>query len=87
MRFEEAVEDDDLQLKLNGVFLPQELGKTEFKPTLFSKEHWFHLPFKARLLKTGVNRLEFMLRARNPREAAPLVLADMSVRIDYGTGR
>ena len=87
MRFEEAVEDDDLQLKLNGVFLPQELGKTEFKPTLFSKEHWFHLPFKARLLKTGVNRLEFMLRARNPRVAAPLVLADMSVRIDYGTGR
>ena len=87
MRFKEAMEDDDLQLKLNGVFLPQEQGKTEYKPTLFSKEHWFHLPFKARLLKTGINRLEFILRARNPRVAAPLVLADMSVGIDYGTGK
>lgn len=84
-RFEDAMEDDDLQIKLNGVVLSQEQGETEYKPTLFSKEDWFHLPFKAQLLKTGLNRLEFILLARNHRVAAPLTLADMSVWIDYET--
>jgi len=83
MRFEEVMEDDDLQFKLNGVVLSQEEGVMRFKPTLFAKESWFHLPVKTHLLKTGVNQLEFALRKRNPRVAAPLVLAEMSIRIDY----
>ena len=86
MHFEESLEDDDLQMKLNGAILPQELGETKYKPTPYSKEHWFHLPFKARLLKTGVNHLEIMLRSRNPRVVAPLALAEMSVQINYETG-
>ena len=85
MRFEEVMEGDDLDLKLNGVILSKERGEVEIKPTLFSKEHWFHLPFMAQRLKMGENRLEFILNKRNPRVAAPLVLAEMSIRIDYGT--
>ena len=84
-RFEDALEDDDLQIKLNDVVLSLEQGETESRPTLFSKEDWFHLPFKAPLLKTGPNQLEFILRARNHQVAAPLTLADMSIWIDYET--
>jgi hypothetical protein len=84
-RFEDTLEDDDLQIKLNGVVLSLDQGETEHRPTLFSKEDWFHLPFKAPLLKTGPNQLEFILRARNRQVAAPLTLADMSIWIDYET--
>ena len=85
MRFEEVLGDDDLQLKLNGVVLPKSAGEMKFEPTLFGKEFWFHLPFKAKLLKVGINQLEFVLSKRNPRLAAPLILAEISLFIDYKT--
>lgn len=85
MRFEEVLDDDHLQLKLNDELLPQEEGEVQFKPTLFSKEHWFYLPFKADLLNLGVNHLDLLLRHRNPHVAAPLVLAELTIQIEYET--
>ena len=85
MRFEEVMQDDDVQLKLNGVILSQDKAETKFEATLFSKEFWFYLPIKAQLLKDGANQLEFELNNRNPRVAAPLVLAEMSMQIEYET--
>lgn len=85
VRLEEVLEDDDLQFKLNGTILSQERGKVRYEPTLFGKKHWFHLPVKAQFLRLGLNRLELVLRKRHPRVAAPLVLAEMSVSIDYQT--
>jgi hypothetical protein len=85
MRFEEVREDDDLQLKLNGVLLAQEAGEMKFKPTLFWKEFWFHLPIDPRILKVGLNQLELVLNKRNPRLEAPLILSEMNVVIEYKT--
>ena len=86
LRLEQQMDDDDLQFRLNGVALPREKEEVRRKPTLFGSRDWLHLPFRADILKTGFNRLELVLKKRNPRLAAPLVLAQMSVEIDYGKG-
>ena len=85
MRFEEVMDDDDLQLELNGELISQTEAELQFKPTLFSKEYWVHLPVEVHLLNTGINQLDLLLHHRNVRVAAPLVLAELSVRIEYGT--
>ncbi len=84
MRFEEVMDDDDLQLELNGELVSQAEAEMQFKPTLFSKEHWFHLPFDGQLLNVGVNHLDFLLHHRNAQVAAPLVLAELNIQIEYG---
>ena len=83
MRLEQVMDDDDLQFQLNGVKLSREKEEIRFEPTLFGRRFWLHLPFKAALLKTGSNQLEIVLSQRNPRLAAPVVLAQMSVHIGY----
>ena len=85
MRLEEVLEDDDLQFRLNGSILPEERTEVKFEPTLFGKKHWLHLPFDAGRLNVGFNQLELVLRKRNPRVAAPLILAELKLLIDYGT--
>ncbi len=86
MRLEQVMDDDDLQFRLNGVGLSREKEEIKFEPTLFGRRYWLHLPFEAGLLKTGFNQLELVLSQRNPRLAAPLVLAQMSIHIDYKSG-
>lgn len=83
MRFEDVMDDDDLQLELNWKQLPLEEGEVCFKPTLFSREYWLRLLFQMDLLNQGVNHLDFMPYQRNPQVAAPLVLAELSIRIEY----
>ena len=85
MRLEQVLDDDDLQFRLNGAPLSREKEDVQLEPTLFGSRYWLHLPFRADLLKTGFNQLELVLNKRNPRLAAPLVLAQMSVEIDYGS--
>ena len=84
MRLEQQMDDDDLQFRLNGVDLPREEEEVRREPTLFGSRDFLHLPFRADILKSGFNRLELVLKKRNPRLAVPLVLAQMSLEIDYG---
>ena len=83
MRFEQVLEDDDLELRLNGALLLEEKEEWQFEPTLFGRREWLHLPVDAGQLKLGFNQLELVLRKRNPRVAAPLLLAELKLRIDY----
>jgi len=66
------------------VDLSREKEEVRREPTLFGSRDFLHLPFPADILKCGFNRLELVLKKRNPRLAVPLVLAQMSVKIDYG---
>ncbi len=84
MRLEQEMDDDDLQFQLNGVVLSREEEEVRREPTLFGSRNFLHLPFRADILKSGFNRLELVLKKRNPRLAVPLVLAQVSVEIDYG---
>ena len=85
MRLEQQMDDDDLQFRLNGVDLSREKEEVRREPTLFGSRDFLHLPFRADILKSGFNRLELVLKKRNPRLAVPLVLAQMSLEIDYGS--
>lgn len=85
LRLEQQMDDDDLQFRLNGVDLSREKEEVRREPTLFGSRDFLHLPFRADILKCGFNRLELVLKERNPRLAVPLVLAQMSVEIDYGS--
>ena len=86
MRFEEVMDDDVLSFKVNGIVHSSQEGEMTYKPTLFGKQFWFHLPLKKNCLRAGTNQLEFILSKRNPRLSAPLILAEMSVMLDYLEG-
>ena len=86
MRFEEVMDDDVLSFKVNGVAHSSQEGEMTYKPTLFGKQFWFHLPLKKNSLRAGTNQLEFVLSKRNPLLSAPLILAEMSVMLDYLEG-
>lgn len=85
LRLEQQMDDDDLQFRLNGEDLSREKEEVRREPTLFGSRDFLHLPFRADILKSGFNRLELVLKKRNPRLGVPLVLAQMSVEIDYGS--
>ena len=71
---------------MNSAPLSREKEDVKLESTLFGSRYWLHLPFRADLLKTGFNQLELVLRKRDSRLAAPLVLAQMSVEIHYRSG-
>lgn len=83
MRLEQVMDDDDLQFRLNGMVLSREMEDVQMEPTLFGSRNWLHLSFKADILKTGFNQLELVLKKRTSRLMVPLVLAQMSMEIDY----